>query len=437
VGGADKFEPFSKREHDANYQSIKYQHLYSDTGTVQLTAYHNYLDLETPAMSFERVADYIGTQNPAIVNGFIALNSPREDSEHGTTHSYDTELQLTDRIGSLELVGGLGYRYETAESDVLLQSGKVTEERWRLFSNLDWDFALRWSLSSGFMYEDSSENSDALSYRHALIHRPDEQSSIRLGYSISERLPSLLERNGNNTIYAPAGVFGPDPVVYDLDKAANPDLGPERIKTYEIGYYRAFSDQQGHIDLRLFHERLTNVISTYYLPVDELAPPPFPMTQGRVSTSMNNFGWENQGIEIQLQRQLSSQLSALLNYTYTNTRTDRWETNKDLMGEAMIFRDAITPEHTASIMLNWTPTSDLNLSLMHYYMDSVHWFEGSLRDSYQRTDLRAAHNWQLSGGTELEAAVTIQNAFGPTYEEFYQYNLFDRRAWLQLTLRYH
>jgi iron complex outermembrane receptor protein len=437
VGGADKFEPFSKREHDANYQSIKYQHLYSDTGTVQLTAYHNYLDLETPAMSFERVADYIGTQNPAIVNGFIALNSPREDSEHGTTHSYDTELQLTDRIGSLELVGGLGYRYETAESDVLLQSGKVTEKRWRLFSNLDWDFAPRWSLSSGFMYEDSSENSDALSYRHALIHRPDEQSSIRLGYSISERLPSLLERNGNNTIYAPAGVFGPDPVVYDLDKAANPDLGPERIKTYEIGYYRAFSDQQGHIDLRLFHERLTNVISTYYLPADELAPPPFPMTQGRVSTSMNNFGWENQGVEIQLQRQLGSQLSALLNYTYTNTRTDRWETNKDLMGEAMIFRDAITPEHTASIMLNWTPTSDLNLSLMHYYMDSVHWFEGGVRDSYQRTDLRAAHNWQLSGGTELEAAVTIQNAFGPTYEEFYQYNLFDRRAWLQLTLRYH
>ncbi|MGD9861256.1 MAG: TonB-dependent receptor plug domain-containing protein, partial [Marinobacterium sp.] len=141
VGGADKLEPFSKRDHDANYQSIKYQHLYSDTGTVQLTAYHNYLDLEAPAMSFERVGDFIGTDNPAIVNGFIALNSPREDSEHGTAHSYDTELQLTDQIGSLELVGGLGYRYETAESDVLLQSGKVTEERWRLFSNLDWDFA--------------------------------------------------------------------------------------------------------------------------------------------------------------------------------------------------------------------------------------------------------------------------------------------------------
>lgn len=436
VGQSDKLDdPFHKRDHDASYQSIKYQHLYSDTGTLQLRAHHNYLDLETPPVSFATVeamlSDALGFIPPAeVVDGFIAINTPREDSEHGTTHAYDTELQVTDRIGSLELVGGVGYRHESAESDVLLKSGKVTEERWRLFSNLDWDFAPHWSLSTGFMYEDSSENSDALSYRHALIHRPDEQSSIRLGYSVSERLPSLLERHGNNTIYAPAGIFGPDPVVYDLDKAANPDLGPERIKTYELGYYRAFTDHQGHIDLRLFQERITRAISNYYLPATELA-------EGRVSTSMNRFGWENQGIEIQLQKQLGSQFSALLNYTYTNTQTDTWVRNKDLAGETISFGDAVTPEHTASVMLNWTPTSDLNLSLMHYYMDSVHWFEGGVRDSYQRTDLRAAHNWRLNGGTELEAALTIQNAFGPAYEEFYQYNLFDRRAWLQLTLRYY
>jgi len=147
--------------------------------------------------------------------------------------------------------------------------------------------------------------------------------------------------------------------------------------------------------------------------------------------------WENQGIEIQVQKQLGSQFTALLNYAYTNTRTDRWETNKDLAGETMIFHDAVTPEHTASLMLHWKPTNDLNLSLMHYYMDSVDWFEGGLRDSYQRTDLRAAHNWQLGADTELEAAVTVQNAFGPTYAEFYEHNLFDRRVWLQLMLRYH
>jgi iron complex outermembrane receptor protein len=70
-------------------------------------------------------------------------------------------------------------------------------------------------------------------------------------------------------------------------------------------------------------------------------------------------------------------------------------------------------------------------------MDSVDWFEGDHRDDYQRTDLRAAHNWQLGADTELEASVTVHNAFGPTYAEFYEHNLFDRRVWLQLMLRYH
>lgn len=442
VGQSDQLSSvFHKRDHDANYQQLKYQRLYSDTGSIQLHAYHNYLDLETPAVGSERVEaflfDALGTPpSAALVDEFIRLNTPHEDSEQGTTHTYDTELQVTDRLGALQLVGGLGYRHESAESETLLQSGEVTEDRWRLFSNLDWGFASRWSLSSGFMFEDSSEGSDALSYRHALIFHPDRASSLRLGYSRSERLPSLLERYGNYTLYAPEVLFG-SVQPYDRDTMANPDLDPERIKTWELGYYHAFADQRGYIDLRLFHEQLSNMIEVYYLPAHELAGLLEPSHIQRVGTSMNSQSWKNRGAEIQLQRQLNSQLSLLLNYTYTNTRTAPWETNKDLAGELRIFRDAITPEHTASMMLSWSPTPTLNLSLMHYYMDSVHWLEGGHRESYQRTDLRAAHQWPLGRGISLEAALTIQNAFGPTYQEFYEHNPFDRRAWLQLSFRYH
>jgi len=442
VGQSDQLSSvFHKRDHDANYQSLKYLHLYSDTGSVQLQAHHNYLDLETPSIATEEVEAFLfdATGMPpsaSLVSEFIRLNTPHEDSEHGTSHTYDTELQVTDRLGALQLVGGLGYRHESAASSMLLQSGKVTEDRWRLFSNLDWDFASRWSLSTGFMYEDSSEGSDAFSYRHALIYHPDKTKSLRLGYSISERLPSLLERYGNYTLYAPAALFG-SVQAYDRDIQANPDLDPERIKTYELGYYQSFADQRGYIDLRLFHEQLSNMIDSYYLPAEELAGLQDPRHIQRVSTSMNSQGWENRGAEIQLQRQLNSQLSLLLNYTYTNTRTEPWTTNKKLDGTIKIFRDAITPEHTASMVLNWTPTPALNLSLMHYYMDSVHWLEGGHRDSYQRTDLRAARQWPVGNGATLEAALTLQNAFGPTYQEFYEHNPFDRRAWLQLTFRYH
>ena len=442
VGDADmQSTEFHQRDHDANFQQLRYQHLYSDTGSVQLQLYHNYLDLESAALDRDQVEDFLrdqlGAPPPAaLVDEFIRLNALREDSEHGTSHTYDAELQATDRLGALQLVGGLGYRHETAASDTLLQSGEVTEDRWRLFSNLSWDFASRWGLSTGFMYEDSSEGSDALSYRNTLIYRPSTSSSLRLGYSISERLPSLLERYANFTVYAPAAWSG-SVQPYDRDVQANPDLAPERIKTYELGYYHAFADQQGHLDLRLFREQLSDMIETYYLPTTELAGQLDPTQIQRVRTGMNSQSWENRGAEIQLQRQLNRQLSLLLNYTYTNTRTDPWVTNKDLAGEVKIFHDAITPEHTASMMLHWTPTPTLNLSLMHYYMDSVHWPEGGYRESYQRTDLRAAHQWPLGQGISLEAALTVQNAFGPAYQEFYEHNPFDRRTWLQLTLRYH
>lgn len=430
-------DAYYQRDHSANYQSLRYQNLYSDTGTLQLTAYHNYLDLETPQTSFEAVRafleDALEFAPPAsLVNEFIRLNTPRVDSEHGTTRTYDAELQLTDRLGPVDLVGGLGYRHESAQSDVVLQSGPVTEERWRLFSNLNWGLSPSWSLSSGFMFEESSEHTDTLSYRHALVHKLNTQSSLRLGYSISERLPSLLERYGNSNIYAPAALSPDNTVfVYDYDKTANPNITTERIKTYELGYYQAFESNQGHIDLRLFNEQLTSIIGSYYIYADELD------SRTRVGLNSNNFSWENQGVEMQLKRHFGNQLFAVFNYAYINTREDPWVTNKDLQGETARFSDAITPEHTASLMLNWKPTTDLNLSLMHYYMDSVDWFEGDNRDSYQRTDLRAARTWQLSPGNELEAALTIQNAFGPTYSEFYQYNLFDRRVWMQLMFRYH
>jgi iron complex outermembrane receptor protein len=242
VGGADKLEPFQKREHDAHYQSIKYQNLYSDTGTLQLTAYHNYLDLRTPKIGPDTVQAFLQeelgfTPAQAMVDEFIILNNPRYDSEHGTTHTYDTELQITEQLRSLELLGGLGYRYESAESDQLFQKGQVTEERWRVFGNLNWDMSTRWAFSSGVMYEDSSAKTDAFSYRNALIYHPNHQSSIRIGHSLSERLPSLFERFANYTLYAPSNILGPLPVAYDKIRTPNPGLAPEKITTYELGYF--------------------------------------------------------------------------------------------------------------------------------------------------------------------------------------------------------
>lgn len=460
VGQADQIDNlYSRRDHQAHYQYLKYQNLYSDTGTLQLTAYHNSLDLRTPEMSRDYLIEEEGVP-PALVDAYQQLNRLRMDSEHGTTHTYDTELQLTERLTRVDWVGGLGYRRDVARSDVMLQSGQVSEERWRLFGHLDWSLSRRWSLNSGLMYEDSSAGSDAFSYRHTLMLKPTSQQSWRLSYSVSERLPSLLERYGNSVVLAPPiPGLTTDVTVYDYDSAANPELSPERINTLELGYYLAFGDNQGYLDARLFREQIRSGIANAWRPYDPALDFPTldrfdyrwldpdalytgasgckPYVDGRVRYQGNLADLNNTGIEFQLKHQPVPEFWYLLNYAYTDNDVKRWDQGPESVCKVFEQLDSLTPLHTASLLLNWQPRSGLNLSLMHYYMDSVDWLEGGERTAYQRTDLRAAQRWSLSAGSELEAALTVQNAFGPSYEEFYEYNLFDRRVWLQLMLRYH
>ncbi len=430
---------YVRRKHESNYQYLRYQNLYSNTGTLQVSAFHNYLNLEIPLTSLSdlsaMLADELGYQpEDAFVRHFQALNRTRDDVEHGKTHTYDAEIQLTERLDQLSLVAGLGYRMEEAVSDVLFQAGEEREERWRGFANINWAWHPEWQLNSGVMYEHSSENADAFSYRHALIHHPSQQSSIRLGYSLSERLPSLQERFGNNAIYAPPIPGLTDQVtLFDQVTGSNPDLQPERNRTYEIGYYRNLARQSASLDVRIFREEMESMVDSYFTlaEADSLLGP------DRIIIKENQYSWTNEGAELSFKQQLTPEFWYLINYAYINTRNDPWVNNKKLNGSKVSFGDSLTAEHTASVMLNWRPKSDLNLSAMYYYMDTMNWLEGGIRDSYQRTDLRAAKSWKLDSQRDLEVALTVQNAFGPTYSEFYEYNLFDRRYWLQLSLRHH
>lgn len=438
VGQADELEDaYVRRQHESHYQYLRYQNLYSDTGTLQISVFHNYLNLETPLISQAVLSDMLGSEfgyqpDEEFVRQFQALNKTRLDVEHGETHTYDAEIQLTESLGQVSLVSGLGYRREQARSDTLFQSGAENEQRWRGFGNLNWTLLPKWQLNSGLMYEYSSENVDAFSYRHALIHHPSSQSSLRLGYSLSERLPSLQERLGNYALYAPP-IPGLTNEIRLLDQmaSANPDLQPERNRTYEIGYYRNLPVHSAYVDVRVFREEMDSMVDSYFVRADdELLGP------GRTIIKDNRYSWTNQGAELRFKHQPIPEFWYLINYAYINTRHDTWVNNKKLNGSFVSFGEALTPEHTASLMLNWRPHPALNLSAMHYYMDSVNWLEGGIRDSYQRTDLRVAQSWQLDSRNQLEAALTVQNAFGPTYAEFYEHNLFDRRYWLQLSLRY-
>ncbi|WP_083928362.1 TonB-dependent receptor plug domain-containing protein [Marinobacterium rhizophilum] len=422
----DTDKPVVARDHQSNYQYLRWSHISDSSRETQLAAYHNYLNLSTPVATVAELVQYEGL--PADFAEALLLQNPqfRLDNEDGKTELYDIELQQTQYWipNRATFLWGLGYRYESAQSDVLLQEqGRINEDRWRLFGNLELQPADALTFNLGAMAERSTTSADStkISPRVALNYRPDEQSVIRTAYSRAYRMPSLLDKNNQSFIYDTSGD------VWDVVVIPNSDIGPERILTSEVGYYRAFQDIAGHVDVRIFVEDVERAINSYRDFTDDL--------DNRLRYSANSTSWRNHGAELQLRLQPIEQFWLLLNYSYINT-TDFLQDEGPAKKGLVRAHAPQTPLHTASMLMNYNFAPGWDLSLAQYYVDEVKWDEGGYRSRYNRTDLRLAREWDLPASQRLSGALIVQNLLGNEFSEFYQYSEFDQRTYLQVQLEF-
>ncbi len=421
------YKPVVQRDHQSNYQYLRWNHISDAANEFQLSAYHNDFQMSMPKATVADLVKYEGL--PAGIAALLLQHNPefRLDNEHGKAELYDIELQHTHQLipDRATLLWGLGYRNESASSEVLLQDrGRIDEDRWRLFGNLELVPADAVTLNFGAMAESSSTSDSGvrLSPRAALNFRPDDHSVIRAAYSQAYRMPSLFEKNAQYSI----------DLISVIDEIAtpNPLLDPERIRTTEVGYFRAFSSMNGHFDLRLFVEDVEQAIGGYRVNRSD--------DDKYVELNANNTSWQNNGAEFQLRLQPVDRFWLLLNYSYTNTTDHVRDRGPAHDRGPQIDRSILsqTPLHTASMLLNYRLPQRWDLSVGQYYVDDVDWDEGGYRDSYNRTDLRLGKEWPLSSGQRLAGALVLQNFLGDEYSEFYQYNEFDQRTYLQLTLEF-
>ena len=111
---------------------------------------------------------------------------------------YDLELEHRFKPNStLSTIWGVGYRSESAESDtLLLNQGTVTEDKWRLFGNMQWKpLAQRLALNIGGMFESTSIAASVFSPRIAANYALTPNSTLRASATKAYRTPSLLEKN--------------------------------------------------------------------------------------------------------------------------------------------------------------------------------------------------------------------------------------------------
>jgi len=415
--------PVIKRSHSANYQYLRWNRLLDDGDELQVSFYHNYLDLDIPDATAQDLVTYVsGVSNIPTAQALLAVNPGYKlDSEHGTTDLYDVEIQGTHSLSErFTTLWGTGFRYEKAKSDVLLSTDDyISEHKWRLFGNAQWTPSSQFTVNAGAMVENSSTTSSGtkLSPRISVGYHPDEQSVLRAGYSSAYRMPSLLAKNNEQTIDLISAI--------DLNVGKNPNIKPEHIRTFEIGYYRALKNS-GHFDMRVFHERVTDgILSTWNnAPTDAV--------DNRIRVQDNVANWTNEGIEFQLQLKPTDSLSVTGSYSYTNTYNFEWDrrVRNPFSADA-----AQTPLHTASLLLDYRPNKQWSLSSLTYYSDVVDWEEGDLNEDFLRTDLKVSRTIPIRD-TELELSLTIQNAFNHGYTEFHELNEFQRRAFVTAKLEF-
>ncbi|MFJ4194906.1 TonB-dependent receptor plug domain-containing protein [Pseudomonas sp. NPDC089534] len=177
---------------------------------------------------------------------------------------YDLELQDTLSLSdSLRLVSGMNYRYDRADSETYF-NGTLDDTTWRTFGQLEWRAGEHWLLQGGAMFEDTRLIGSSLTPRFAVNYLINPRHGLRAVYSEAIRSPGMFENNVNWS-YQVSGLrpyaYGQSSARYFVKTRGPGDLDQERMRSRELGYNGFFAELGLALDVKLFYDEITGMIS--------------------------------------------------------------------------------------------------------------------------------------------------------------------------------
>ena len=166
------------------------------------------------------------------------------------------ELQQQTRLNrDSRLAWGTELRHTRNESAYYFSAEReVSRLERRVFANLEWRSAPAWLWNFAGMIEQVQGDSARFAPRAFLNWQPDPDRTWRLGYSRAWRQPALFERRADIRILDQSGTL----LQWRQMPAQN--LQPQRIDAVELGYLGVSADRKTTLDVRLFHERIDDLI---------------------------------------------------------------------------------------------------------------------------------------------------------------------------------
>lgn len=165
---------------------------------------------------------------------------------------------------NLRTVSGLNVRRDAVKSETFF-NGRVHNDSYRAFANMEWRMQPWLLLNVGGMYEQDRINDSVFSPRIALNALLTPQHSVRWVYSEAVRSPDMLEQEPNYTITAKGltdNYLGLTEGTYFVSQPPDSrDLSHERIQSIELGYYGYFAALSLEVDAKVYRDALSDLIS--------------------------------------------------------------------------------------------------------------------------------------------------------------------------------
>ena len=310
--------------------------------------------------------------------------SVNEDIEE---YRYDVELQNTIAFNdTLRAVLGAALRYDSSESETLYD-GKVSVNSQRLFSNVEWKPARAVVVNVGAALDrdDSVLEDTHVSPRIGANFHLTPNQTLRLGYSQAIRTPDTLAEEGNwgyiardlQPLYE-----GQTERQYYVKSQMEGGLDPERIEAYEVGYYFSHHPHGVLGDIRIFHEKLTDLMSE--------------KPQLSNFTPTNNNSVDLNGAELELRASLTPQLDAYLTYARINNNATTY------------YEETLHANSVGSLALSYAWSQYLTASGAYYRSSQI---AGA---DYERYDFTVRKRWGSLNG--VETAMTFAFKYSPSTE---------------------
>jgi len=176
-------------------------------------------------------------------------------SNRGTMYFGEYQIQRKFKSIDLNFIGGVSANVSESTSRLYAASGSPKNKIVNTSAYLQLDKKL-WkilNISGGIRYENFKINElksdDAFIYRIGGNLQLTRGTFLRTSYGLGYRYPTITERY----IATKAGLFGVFP---------NPDLKPEKSKSFEVGLKQGFKigNCKGFVDLAAFHQKYENNI---------------------------------------------------------------------------------------------------------------------------------------------------------------------------------